>query len=50
MSFQDQKKKSDGRTEGYKVRLVILVNTQVKCLDYHEIFALVAKIVTVQTL
>ena len=43
------KYRSDGSIERYKARLVILGNHQVKDVDYKEIFAPVAKMVTVRT-
>lgn len=44
------KRKSNGSIERYKARLIILGNTQVEGLDYHEIFAPIAKMFTVRTL
>lgn len=44
------KRKSDGSIECYKARLMILDNTQVEGLDYHETFAPIAKTVIVRML
>lgn len=44
------KRKFNSNIEQYKACLVILGNMQVEGLDYHDTFALVAKIVTVRTL
>lgn len=41
---------SDGSMEGYKALLIILRNTQVEGLYYHETFAPVAKLVIIRTL
>lgn len=42
------KYKSDGTVERLKARLVIFGNHQVECIEYNEIFAHVANIVTVR--
>nr|GEX54490.1 retrovirus-related Pol polyprotein from transposon TNT 1-94 [Tanacetum cinerariifolium] len=42
--------KSNGEVERYKARLVAKGCTQREGVDYHEIFALVAKLVTIRTL
>ena len=43
------KYQADGTVERYKARLVILGNKQVEGIDYKEMFAPVAKLVTVRT-